>query len=465
MSIDRQVMTKIAAVREAVEPDFIPARILEVELSRPLADIAASDPNTGRMYRRAQVLVRLHGQPLGVLEVRLDATGLSGALLARQIWSAYATAINAHLQQDQLPAISTLDPGGVPACRTPPCVAQRWQRMSSMPLVSIVVATRERPDSLRTTIESLLRLEYPDYEIIVVDNAPRTSATQELIASVYSGVDRVRYVREDRPGLSWARNRGLLEARGEIIAYTDDDVFVDPAWVTELVNGFAVTERVVCVTGLTLPGEIETPAQAWFEERGGFSQGFTRRIFDRDEHLPESPLHRTMYPYAAGIFGGGCNMAFKVAFLRERGGFDPSLGAGTPCGGGEDLAMFVQVIKRGQRLVYEPAALNYHIHRRDYEALKQQIYHYGVGLTALGLKYALEDPISFAQILLRAPYALVQLVNPRSQKNAERSASYPAELIRLELLGMLGGPLAYVRSRLRTRRLVRQFGPLLQAVR
>ena len=71
----------------------------------------------------------------------------------------------------------------------------------------------------------------------------------------------VRYVGEPRPGLDWARNRVIMEAKGEIIAYTDDDVIVDAGWVSALAQIFVENSEVMAVTGLVVPYELETEAQ------------------------------------------------------------------------------------------------------------------------------------------------------------------------------------------------------------
>ena len=92
--------------------------------------------------------------------------------------------------------------------------------------ITIVVCTRNRTAQLSTCLDTLLALDYSTYEIIIVDNAPSDNATYDLATSL-----PVRYVREKRPGLDWARNRGIKEARYDIIAFTDDDVRVDPYWL------------------------------------------------------------------------------------------------------------------------------------------------------------------------------------------------------------------------------------------
>ena len=86
-----------------------------------------------------------------------------------------------------------------------------------------------------------------------------------------------------------------MVARGNILAFTDDDVIVDPYWLVGLVRGFSITEHVACVTGLILPAELETQAQFLFEEYCGFTRGFIRRVYDLKENRPKLPLH----PYIA----------------------------------------------------------------------------------------------------------------------------------------------------------------------
>ena len=75
-------------------------------------------------------------------------------------------------------------------------------------------------------------------------------------------------------------------------------------------------------------------------------------------------------------------MAFRTDWLRTNGGFDPATGAGTPARGGDDLDAFLRVVLDGRTLVYEPAAIVRHYHRRDYASLRRQAYGYGVGLGA-----------------------------------------------------------------------------------
>jgi GT2 family glycosyltransferase len=420
-------------------PDFEPVRILEVDISRPLPAVPARAEATGQTYRRATTLVRWHGQPLGTVELNLDENGLTAPAYARQIWRTFGAEITAGLRRHGVTPVSRLEAGGLPDVGTSEPTS--WL-VTKLPPVTVIVATRDRPTSLARCLDSLLALDYPSYEILVVDNAPSTAATADLIGQTYG--HRVRYLREDRPGLANAHNRGLAEVRTPLVAFTDDDVVVDARWLTALVQGFQVAENVACVTGLILPAALETPAQVWSEQFGGFSKGFTRRIFDLDRNRP----HNRLYPYAAGRFGSGASMAFKTAVLREMGGFDPALGTGSPTLGGDDLDAFFQIITRGYQLVYEPAALMYHFHRSDYAGLQRQVYGYGVGLTAFLMKSLLNRPELFLDFMVRIPAGLVYALNPHSPKNIKKLAGhYPKQLTGIELKGMLYGPFAYLHSR------------------
>lgn len=144
-------------------------------------------------------------------------------------------------------------------------------------------------------------------------------------------------------------------------------------------------------------------------------------------------------------------MAFDTRVLRELGGFDPATGAGTLAQGGDDLSAFFQVIDSGYRLVYHPAAILHHWHRREYAGLRRQAYGYGVGLTAYLTKAMLDHPRRILTLAARIPQGLSYLFGKRSRKNAKKQAGYPSELNRLELRGMLYGPVAYLRSRRRAR--------------
>jgi GT2 family glycosyltransferase len=319
--------------------------------------------------------------------------------------------------------------------------------------VSIVVATHDRPAQLATCLTSLIEQEYPDFEIIVVDNAPSSDDAAQLVEAMSQKVTRpiIRYLCEPSPGLALAHNRGLEEVRTAIVAFTDDDVVADKQWLAELVKGFTVAANVGCVSGMITALELETPPQCWIEEGFKFNKGFTRTLFDRTT----SPPGDHFYPFTAGQFGSGANMAFRTSVLRELGGFDPALGAGSRARGGDDLAAFFAIISAGYTLVYEPGAIIYHSHASDEELLKRQAYNYGMGFTAFLTSAVIHHPTTLPRLLARLPGGIRHFHRLRSGEVGNRG-SYPPELRRLEWRGMAAGPLAYLQSLLRRKRTGRQ---------
>lgn len=426
---------------------YEPMQVETVEIGHPLPLLSAHTLPDGRLYQRARLLTQLHGHPLGVVDVSLDHGDLTPEACAEQIWNGLHAEILAHLAHDRLPSVDHLDGEGLPRTHTLRCGEERSYMLAHAPSASVVICTRDHPQQLRRCLDAVLSQHYPAFEIVVIDNAPHTTATLELVRNHFADVPNLRYFLERRPGLSVARNRGIMEARGSIVAFTDDDTIPSPQWLTSLVTGFDAAEDVACVTGLAFPFALDTPAQFWFEEFGGFNKGYSRRIFRSTDAHPDTPLH----PYTAGRFGTGANMAFTARFLREMNGFDAALGAGSLARGGEDLDAFFQALARGHTLVYEPDALLYHEHRPEYAALRQQIYDAGRGLVAYLTKIVAEDKARLIDIAGRLPYGMYFAFSPRSPKNAHRSATYPRELAWIEVKGMLTGPIAYARADWRKR--------------
>jgi glycosyltransferase involved in cell wall biosynthesis len=429
---------------------YQPARIVKVELQDPLRELSAFDPKKEQCYLRAVCFVYLHAQPLGAVEFIFDEEEIDAQTCARHIWQKLHVQINNHLQRDGLPPVTYLGAEGLPSASMPPCLREYEQFLTHAPFVSVVIPTHNRPDNLRLCLPTLLNQHYPHYEIIIVDNAPATNDTAELIQKTYGHVPQVRYVREDRAGPSWARNAGIAVASGEIIAFTDDDVEVDPYWLAALVRSFDLAQNVGCVTGQVQPLELETPPQYWFEENAGLfwfredndpSKRFTRRVFTQAQ--------RHVHLYRIGLFGCGANMAFRAAVLRHINGFDPALGGTGPSRCGQDVAAFFTTMMEGYTLVYEPKALVYHQHRRTYEALLKQLYNYGVGLTAYLTKHVYEYPQLLIDLVIKVPY---DLLISRSAETNKKSKQYPKELKRVALKGMCYGPLAFFISRQQARK-------------
>ncbi|MGQ4515260.1 glycosyltransferase [Streptomyces sp. DW26H14] len=396
----------------------------------------------------AYALVRLRGRPVATVLTRIPENADAAEALA----AAYRSGRTA---------------GTVGAADGP----RPGEGAGGPPRAAVVVATRERAGRLARALASLLAQDHPDFRVLVVDNAPATTATHDLVRGSFAG--RVDYVREPVPGLATAHNRGLaaLSRDTEVVAYTDDDVVADPHWLTALTAPFAADPRLGCTTGLILPARLTTPAQILLESHGGFAKGFTPRLYDPARPPADEPL----FPFTAGSFGSGANMAFRTDALRAVGGFDPATGTGTPARGGDDLYGFVSILSAGHRLRYTPDALVWHHHRETWQDVRNQAYGYGAGLTAYLTAVLVRQPALLPALLARLPRGLAHaraitahrpgVARPETGEGGTAAPAtaavpgthgaqghpWPRALSRLERRGMLYGPLGYAAARLAQR--------------
>ena len=383
----------------------------ELELST--GEVRAVVPEAGQPA--ARVLTRLHGDPLGYLDAALPLDVTAVTAQARERFAARI----AQVEADQRTA-----PDG--------------------DLVSVVVCTRDRAGQLAACLDRLRALTYAPLEIVVVDNAPTDASTRDLVTAVAAEDPRFRYVHEPRPGLSRARNAGLAAARGRYLAYTDDDVAVDPGWVEGLLRGFGRADGVGCVTGLVATAGIAGAAEEYFDARAASWSTRCEPLVWSMAEGSDDPL----FPYSPGVFGTGASLALDRALLVGLGGFDEALGAGTRTRGGEDLDVFVRVLRAGHALAYEPAAVVWHHHRADREALLGQMYGYGTGLSAF-LTKALLQADTRREVLGRVPLGLRRIAAIRrttSERLPEPAAAPGGALLR-EFLGFAAGPLLYLQAR------------------
>jgi cellulose synthase/poly-beta-1,6-N-acetylglucosamine synthase-like glycosyltransferase len=316
----------------------------------------------------------------------------------------------------------------------------------ALPRASVVVPTVcTDPRELTRTVESLLSLDYPDFEVIVVDNRPEAGRDR---LPEFPEDFRLRTTEEHKRGASAARNRGVACATGDFVAFTDDDAVVDRGWLRAFGSRFALDPAVDAICGPVLPIELKTAPQLWFEEfYGGFTRSFHADLLSLHRESSLDPL----FPYAPARFGAGCNMAFRRTTLERMGGFVPTLGPGTPARGGEDLAMFIELVTAGGTVAVEPGALVRHRHRRTEREFFQQVYSYGVGLTAMFAAIVAHHPRHLGSLLRRVPAGLRLLVRPREGRSPSRSPSYPKRVPAYQVLGMVVGPLAYACSVARSR--------------
>jgi len=227
------------------------------------------------------------------------------------------------------------------------------ERQRTWPRVSVVVCAYNAADTLDDNLRSLERLTYPDYEIILVNDGStdRTSEIGRRFA-------RVRVIDTPNAGLSAARNVGLAEATGEIVAYTDADTRVDRDWLTFLVQPFLRSEVVGSGGPNIVPSDDPPMAQCIARAPGGPTHVL---LDDRiAEHVP------------------GCNMAFRRDALLEIRGFNPLY-----LRAGDDVDVCWRLQARGWKIGFAAAALVWHHHRSSVRAYWRQQVGYGEGETWL----------------------------------------------------------------------------------
>ncbi len=419
-----------------------PIKLADIELRRPLRPI----PVPGR-YAWVQALVRLDARPLGWVTLPITAGECSIGVQNDCIVTQLGEAIQQRLVELGLE-------GAVPAeglSLADLLLVHSPKQSRQLPSVTVAVCTRDRPDDLARCLEAISQLDYPEFEVVVVDNAPRTDGVKRLISERYP---TVRYVLEPRAGLDWARNQAILTSRGEIIAFTDDDVVVDPGWLQAITREFEEDPAVMAVTGLVVPFELEASSQIYFEWYGGFSKGFRRRWF----RYRTDDAGRRILIHGAGQFGTGANMAFRRSVFDRIGFFDPALDVGTPTNGGGDLDLYFRVLKAGYALVYDPDAVVRHRHRADDRSLNYQIEGWGSGFWAFAIRAGEAFPEERPGFREVARWWVRHWVLARLWRGFRRSERWILGPLKAEVLGALKARSAYRAARRRAATIAQEFG-------
>jgi O-antigen biosynthesis protein len=224
------------------------------------------------------------------------------------------------------------------------------------PRISVVVCSHNGERTIQDCLEGLLELEYPDHEVIVVDDG-----SSDATAAIVSG-HPVRFISTANNGLSSARNAGMEAATGEIVAYLDDDARPDPDWLTHLAAVFMNTEH----AGVGGPN-ISPPSDGLIADCVAKSPGNPVHILLSDgeaEHIP------------------GCNMAFRRDCLQAIGGFDTRFRVA-----GDDVDACWRLQEHGWTLGFSPAAVVWHHRRNSIRAYWKQQLGYGEAEALLERKW------------------------------------------------------------------------------
>ncbi|MBS1791063.1 MAG: glycosyltransferase [Acidobacteria bacterium] len=298
--------------------------------------------------------------------------------------------------------------------------------------LSVIVCTRNRAKPLAAMLDQFVKQNFADdyeWELIVVDNCSNAEFGGVIASFVLRNpflANRLFVLREDRPGLSRARNHGLTKASGEIIVFTDDDVLVAENWLDEIHREFR-DPNVAMLGGRVLLARDSLQDVA---------------IYTPDKRL------ETAFP-SGGSLGMGANMAFRREVFDRVGWFDERLGAGTFFAGGEDIELFYRALKTGYKFIYAPNVLVLHDHDRETpEQACRLIYGYGKANAAYVIKHVLRGDLYAMRML----YWLIRTLPRRwSQQDAGAVNTLPRQRaqVRGTLVGLLTSPWAMLFGRMK----------------
>ncbi len=251
-------------------------------------------------------------------------------------------------------------------------------RCSLHPFISIILCTRGARPSLTQCIEQLAAQDCRRFEILLVLNGPPDEEFSRAVAHL-----PVRLLNEPRRGVCNARNHAVPQAKGDILAFVDDDISTEPQWLHELAKGFE-DPNVACVTGRVIPAGRLYLANERADRYYASERALTSWTLDASDP--------NWYQYILGEpVGFGCNMAFRKEFLEKHALFPSDLGAGSLIGACDEFYMFVQVVKRGFRIRHVPTAAVTHFFEADDDRQRVRDAQLYAGGVAFALKLFSEE--------------------------------------------------------------------------
>jgi GT2 family glycosyltransferase len=285
-------------------------------------------------------------------------------------------------------------------------------------MISVIVCTHNRAHRLEQTLKSLQGMAVPvdsPWELIIVDNKSSDN-TKEIINGFMdkSGLN-VKCVIEGRQGLSHARNTGIQESSGNILAFTDDDCIVDRYWVTSISKGFQSDKSIAGIGG-----RVE--------------------LYDKMDRRVSIRVHKEQMILASvdRIFNLiiGCNMAFDRAVFDKVGMFDTDFGAGARFASAEDSDFLYRAYKEGLKIIYSPQVLVYHNHgRKDGEQVNSLYKGYAIGHGAFYCKYILKADKDVFHLACWEILSLTRQITKRFFKG--QSSAYQSLFLRSIILGFM----------------------------
>jgi len=265
--------------------------------------------------------------------------------------------------------------------------------LTDIPPTSLIICSRNRPQLLLETVESVLQGDEVPTELIIIDQSD--AAYAQLAALATERACEIRYLHTHSRGVSQARNQGIAAARHDILAFTDDDVLVAPSWFATMIRALIAAGPRSVITGRVLATAAETP--------GSFAPA---TVISEVPAVYQDRLQRDVLE--AG------NTALYRSAIAEVGGFDPRLGPGTTFPAGEDNDFGLRLLNAGYRIFYDPSVLIYHRAWRSKHDYWRVQWNYGIGQGAYYGKYlSLKDRYMLGRLgrlMLRSIQRLVRRV-------------------------------------------------------
>lgn len=236
--------------------------------------------------------------------------------------------------------------------------------------VSVLICTRNRPEHIGTAIRSMISNSYSNFELVIVDQSD-DDRTEEVVNECIKTSPKIRYFRIFSKGAGKAKNFGIKECQGEIIALTDDDCAVDNEWIEKIVLTFQRNPDIVIVFGSIL-------APPGYSIKNGFIP-----LYSAKDLLFKGPCSKI---HARGI---SANMAVKRDLFEKIGGFDEMLGPGAALPGNVDYDYSYRALRKGFRIFESSSVKVFHfaIKKWGKEAI-DKFRQYEISRLAVYLKYA-----------------------------------------------------------------------------
>jgi glycosyltransferase involved in cell wall biosynthesis len=235
------------------------------------------------------------------------------------------------------------------------------------PHASVVICTRNRAEQIPNAVASVLSLDYPDFDLTIIDQSTDDSTREALGAFVDDG--RLHYLHSDEPGLSRAYNNGIRNTVGDVIAFTDDDCIVPPNWLANIVDAFTSEPDGELLYGQVLP-------------------------YETGEGYNLTPLLEIPTPQRLGkaddrykVFGMGANFAARRRLFDRIGYFDQILGGGAPLKSAQDYDIAYRTYQGGGVILLRPEVTLRHDGRREAEDWPSLLFGYGHGDAAFYMKH------------------------------------------------------------------------------